>query len=1733
MKVKKHFRSVLALMLVFMLLPYNAFAAVQFDVNGSDKNDGYYSVISKQDWDIAPGISESEIVLNNGEGTRRQVLHVMEADMNSEYTKVIGSYAEMNTSKYQTATMDKQAGWVEENWGYNVVGAMNTCLSWYSGYPADQVGKPLGFMMVDEEVLWGECEGFPTVLVINKDQDAEGNERPADIPKVEMVEVRSTENLDGWEEQVIPCSSGFIVKDGVNQNSANHSDAAPRSVVGIKADGTVVIMENDGRQAPFSTGMSMYELAEVMIGLGCTYAVNCDGGGSSTWLSQRPGEELEVNNSPSDGGLRPTTQGILFISTAPSDGTFERASVEAEAQYYTPNSEVQFTAKGADFAGGAAEIPAEAKWQLSDESFGTIDQNGLFVSNGKTGEVSAQISYNGEVVGEFAISVVVPDTIQFTPTTLTVPNGKSATFSISAKYGKFDVVSKSDDFKIELGAADMGTLKGYELIATEDASVVGGTIKATLTHDATVTAVMDVVYGKASDVFYDFENGFDDDWYVEQVQKRKNWSKTEKTSHYNIVVDDYAVTSETGMVHEGEGAAAVYCDNTYATLNWASAAMYWANETVRYENVRSIGAWIYFPKDAVSTAVRFVFIGEKDGKEVGVDAYPINFGDSLYFEESGWHYCSVDVSEYDAIKLYQAPEFSKVNNNNRYSGFRIELTAQLNGGSSGEYSWQTTPGVKGQDTFYVDDIIIDYSEACADKEEPIFGDVKYVEPVTSEDKVMNNQRQVATVTTYNEVGFTASVTEDTKMVNATGLDASSAKAYIDGNEVKCSFNGSIIAVDAVELTNGVHTVKFTINDKAGNYASVIRKIDVQAENNDCNIKIVAPEVENNMIFTGSQYWIDVVASEVEKVDEVTTTLDLNNCNTWILDQIKTMPGFTTTYKTDIAKENILYLTIKRTGEVDATGEATLASVPVQTWTWNEDDYPGYYPPAGGDNDLNGNSMYDPYECWQEYVTWNADVIINPLEGKAEFVDGSEEWFSGDKVQVDTEQKVGTWWSASAAFKEHFKDKSSWHLHVAGEAQNLEATCTEPGYEGRVFCEGCACVTEEKLGHTCDSAEGCGAVLDWGTTIDAKGHDWQVVNGKLTCKNGEELFNGVYTDGKTYVDGVVIADGWNDDNTSYYLYGKKLTGTHLIDGKVYTFDDTGIYLKDYYYTGFYDDGENGWMYIDSNVIRKGFVAMQDGTYYFDDRTGYAPVGSFELGGRVYKVEGEKGKVLGAWDTTDKGTRYYYSLRYYKNTWIEVEGAKYYVDNDGYVVKGKKVIQSNGAYLGAYEFDETDGKFIEAITGVAYTMDNKYMCYAIDGKLVRDKLVRDAEGNYYYARPNYYLITWGTTLNEEQTDGLLPPGEYLFGKDGKMIMLNGPQKDQYNDKYLVFYKDGSRVYKEGLYEYEGDYYYVRGNGLLLTWPMHITKTNGLLPAGEYLFGEDGKLQMLNGPQKDQYNDKYLVFYKDGARVYEEGLYEHDGNYYYVRGNGLLLTWAMNVTKTNGLLPAGEYLFGEDGKLQMLNGPQKDQYNDQYLVFYKDGVRVYEEGLYEYDGNYYYVRGNGLLLTWAMNVTKTNGLLPEGEYLFGEDGKLQMLNGPQKDQYNDQYLVFYKDGVRVYEEGLYEYDGNYYYVRGNGLLLTWAMNITKTNGLLPAGEYLFGEDGKLQMLNGPQKDSYNNQYFVFYKDGLRIYEEGLYEHDGNYYYVRGNGLLLTWGMYITKTNDLVPAGVYDFNADGSMVR
>ena len=62
---------VLAVIMVVGMIPMNVFA-LSIDYVGKDTD--YYNLISKKDWELAPGVLESEIVLNNDAGTHRQVL---------------------------------------------------------------------------------------------------------------------------------------------------------------------------------------------------------------------------------------------------------------------------------------------------------------------------------------------------------------------------------------------------------------------------------------------------------------------------------------------------------------------------------------------------------------------------------------------------------------------------------------------------------------------------------------------------------------------------------------------------------------------------------------------------------------------------------------------------------------------------------------------------------------------------------------------------------------------------------------------------------------------------------------------------------------------------------------------------------------------------------------------------------------------------------------------------------------------------------------------------------------------------------------------------------------------------------------------------------------------------------------------------------------------------------------------------------------------------------------------------------------------------------------------------------------------------------------------------------------------------------------------------------------------------------------------------------------------------
>jgi hypothetical protein len=100
----------------------------------------------------------------------------------------------------------------------------------------------------------------------------------------------------------------------------------PRTAVGIRPDGSVILVTVDGRQATLSRGASLSELAAILIAQGATQGLNLDGGGSSAAIARNL-----VVNSPSDGSQRPVADALL-ISGEPPAGSTEPFSITGLAQ---------------------------------------------------------------------------------------------------------------------------------------------------------------------------------------------------------------------------------------------------------------------------------------------------------------------------------------------------------------------------------------------------------------------------------------------------------------------------------------------------------------------------------------------------------------------------------------------------------------------------------------------------------------------------------------------------------------------------------------------------------------------------------------------------------------------------------------------------------------------------------------------------------------------------------------------------------------------------------------------------------------------------------------------------------------------------------------------------------------------------------------------------------------------------------------------------------------------------------------------------------------------------------------------------------------------------------------------------------------------------------------------------------------------------------------------------------
>lgn len=112
--------------------------------------------------------------------------------------------------------------------------------------------------------------------------------------------------------------SGVIVLRDGEISGTSYPGIDPRTCIGYTDDGHVIMLVVDGRVEFYSYGLTYPEMGSIMKALGCSYAANLDGGGSTQMLIRHPIADLfQICNRPSDGAERDVVNAWMVVVDEP------------------------------------------------------------------------------------------------------------------------------------------------------------------------------------------------------------------------------------------------------------------------------------------------------------------------------------------------------------------------------------------------------------------------------------------------------------------------------------------------------------------------------------------------------------------------------------------------------------------------------------------------------------------------------------------------------------------------------------------------------------------------------------------------------------------------------------------------------------------------------------------------------------------------------------------------------------------------------------------------------------------------------------------------------------------------------------------------------------------------------------------------------------------------------------------------------------------------------------------------------------------------------------------------------------------------------------------------------------------------------------------------------------------------------------------------------------------------
>ena len=1459
-------------------------------VESSENN--LFTVFSSESVNLAPGINQQIKMATTANG-KQIVYYLATADITREDVNLYANYHNNDPSQgwemqrvldQALAAEERHSDPNSENYieNYNVIVATNG-----AGFNMG-TGEPSGVLVMEGvEYHPIDSAGFVGIL---KDG----------TPVIGTKEEYNT-IYKGQVKEAIACFGSRLIKDGKIVEGLT-DDLASRTAIGFTKTGKVVLLVLDGRQEPFSAGGGYATLAQILLEAGCVEATNLDGGGSTTFVAQQPGDEsLSVINRPSDGYARSVSTSWMIVSTAPSSTTFDHALIESDYDYMSVGAALQMTAIGISPSGNTVELPEGISWAVSDEQFGYITADGVFTAT-QNGDVDIQVMLDGVAVGSKTLHIVSPDNLYFTKTNMETVYGETKVLPVKALYMGKEVLSVPADFTFTLSNKKAGTMSGISFVTTsnENAGVNSVTVTASLKANPGATASIMISLYKQGELTFDFEQATGGDRQLAWSRDVSNTTTDDNITYTLIDASENMVTSYILAIDMTQIPIPARLEElTYmlpgSDIEGANAWTFLCQLAERISVLSEIKAVVNYDPNFTLDISQLQLINQY-----------FTLSDVSLDEEN----CTLTLT-LNWKKQTQAIAMDSANPMCIVNGLKLTPKADAQWDAKNQLKVINTGDISYK--IYMRASAL-YSFSSKPENQEIFGLYSYINPEDSYDKggyfqdtykkfydsytLVNQLKQGW----YNEDGGFSYYDEGIKL---TGIQQIEGYYYDFGengiNVGKTKYSG-LLQIDGKSYYASVGTLKSGWQTIGENY----------------------------YYFNPTSF---VMHTGVSTIGGMKYTF--NDAGELVRGVFVQTAGGTRYYWAGRYLVSRWIELEEGTYRADQNGYIAYGNFPVIlagredcTW-WHFDEKTGIRTGiCDGFIQREGATYY----CENGAVFYGAKetengIIFCGTNGRVP-VNGS--CYISDSLDYTAGLQIGHYWVGADGYvlKDGFAT-------ISGKTYYFTDYVRAKGFT--------------KIGEKYYYFNaGNGAMFTNATLWVSGSNPYGITGGYYTFQadgsmyvpdpNGEKQI--VEKNGKLYltIDGVNQTNGLNELDGEYYY--ANVNGTLAVNTVVYVskfndliapgagyfaFDAEGKMIK----TGFVT-APNGYVYYYSNAVRaKGFTKLGENYYFFNassgvmqcDKTlwvgGSNPYGIasgyyyFQANGSMYVPDPNGPKAI-----VEKNGKLYFTIDGVNQTngLNELDGEYYYANPNGTLAVNTVVYISRFNDLmapgaGYFSFD-AEGKMVK--TGFV-TAPNGYVYYYSNA--VRAKGFTKLGENYYFFNASSGVMQCDKTLWVGGSNPYgIASGYYYFQANGSMYVPdpNGPKAIVEKNGKLYFTIDGVNQ-TNGLNELDGEYYYANPNGTLaVNTVVYISRFNDLMAPGAGYFAFDAEGKMVKTGFVKASNGQ-TFYYNDMVRA--KGLMKIGDDYYFFNTSSGVMSINAKVwiSGSNAYgLKGNYYNFGSDGKM-----------------------------------------------------------------------------------------------------------------------------------------------------------------------------------------------------------------------------